>query len=270
MYVTRAYYASKYIFVNSYTPMKISLRQRVRKWRETPRAMEKYNNTRRSEKIQLLILNNFEKGYHITLDYPKGGRPETYAEAENNLVKALHKISRRLKKQGKEFKYLAVTERGKRAAALHHHLIIEHDPEVLHEIMSIWGQHVHIAVMYEEGAYKKLSEYFVKIETKEEATKGRSKYHRSRNLKEPAERVGLIQGKLTDRPFIPKGYELVEQSFRAGHNEVIGVRWQKYLLRRIGSEAAEPKREQKEVKKCTKRESVFSKLKRKIFGGGKR
>lgn len=268
MYVTKAYYASKYIFVKSYTPMRISLRKRVKKWRETPKPMEKYNNTRRSEKIQLLIFNNFDRGYHITLDYPKGEKPETYQAAEQNLVKALHKISRRLKKQGKEFKYLAVTERGKRAAALHHHMIIEHDADVLHEILSVWGSHVHIAVMYEEGAYKKLSEYFVKVETKEEATKGRSKYHRSRNLKEPLERTGLIKGQLTDRPFIPKGYELVEQSFQSGHNEVINVRWQKYLLRRIGTEAAAPKSEAKEVKRCTKKESIFKKLTRKIFGGG--
>ena len=277
MYVTKGFYAGKYLLVKSHTPMaKAPLGQRIKRWRETSKAMDKYNNLRRAEKLQLLILSNFDKGYHVTLSYAKGCRPETYEEAEKKLTKCLYKVSRRLKKKGKQFKYIAVTERGKRAAALHHHLVIDHDADVLAELLSIWGHHMNIAVMYSEGQYKDLAEYLVKKETKEEQTKGKSKYHRSRNLIKPMERTGLIQGDMGEAPYIPKGYELMEGSFEQGKNDVIGVRWQRYLLKElpdhnVESESMRRKSEKAHKKsessqKCIKRESIWSRLKKKIFG----
>jgi len=262
MYVTRAFYAGDYILVKNHTPMpRLPLGQRLKKWRETSKAMEKYNNLRRAEKLQLLILNNFDKGYHVSLDYAKGMKPETYEEAEKNLTRCLHKVSRRLKRKGIPFKYIAVTERGKRAAALHHHLVIEHDADVLAELLSVWGRRMHISVMYEDGLYKELAEYLVKKETKEEQQKGKAKYHRSRNLKDPLERKGEIEGTLTDEPVIPKGYELIE--VENGYNETVGVRWQRYMLRKI---SAEPKKTKAAEQKCIKRETIWQKIKRKIFG----
>lgn len=266
MYVTRAYYAGDYILVKNHTPMrKLPLGQRIKRWRETSKAMDKYNNLRRAEKLQLLILNNFDKGYHVSLDYAKGMKPETYEEAEKKLTTCLHKVSRRLKRKGIPFKYIAVTERGKRAAALHHHLVIEHDADVLAELLSVWGNRMHISVMYEDGQYRDLAEYLVKKETKEEQGKGKAKYHRSRNLKEPLERKADIDANLTDEPYVPEGYELME--VENGYNETVGVRWQRYLLRRI----QEPKAREKKVgirgeQKCIKRESIWQKIKRKIFG----
>lgn len=282
MYVTKAYYAGKYIYVKNHTPMpKLPLRQRLKRWRETTKAMEKYNNLRRAEKLQLLILNNFDKGYHISLDYAKGFRPETYEEAEKRLTKCLHKVSRRLKRKGISFKYIAVTERGKRAAALHHHLVVEHDADVLAELLSVWGNHMHISVMYEEGQYKDLAEYLIKKETKEEQTKGKAKYHRSRNLKEPLERQAEIDAQLTDEPYIPKGYKLIH--VENGFNETVGVRWQRYMLMEIPDPAAGKKKKSESIRresessrnypesneKCIKRESLWSKIKRRLFGGKK-
>lgn len=261
MYVMKVYTAGEYLFIKRYTPMnRVPLRQRIKRMRETTKAMIRYNNVRRSDKIQLLILNNFDRGYHITLDYPKGERPETYEEAEKNLTTALYKITRRLKREGKDFKYLAVTERGKKAAALHHHVIIQHDPQVLSEILRAWGQHVHISVMYEEGQYRNLAEYFVKVETKEEQTKGRSKYHRSRNLKEPQVRTALIDDTIGCGAYVPDGYRLMEGSFASGLNEVIGVRWQKYLLKKL----PEPKETKAEPKKESKKTGPLMRLAKKI------
>lgn len=234
MFITKQTKAGDYLLIKNYTPGLYGApgRHRIRRMRDTPKAMEKYNNHRKAEKLQMLILNNFDKGFHVTLDYPKGARPETYEEAEKNLTKCLYKISRRLKRKGQEFKYIAVTERGKRAAALHHHLIIEGRSEVLEELTSVWGNHMKISKMYEEGNYEDLAEYFCKIETKEESTKGKSKYHRSRNLKEPAVRTALCAGSIHDEPYIPKGYQLVPDSLVNGFNEIIGIRYQRYMLKR--------------------------------------
>lgn len=276
MYLMRVFFLdNNYCYVKSCTPKGYGapLRQRIKRMRETPKAMIKYNNSKRAEKLQLLILNNFNKGYHVTLDYPKGQKPETYEEAEKNLTTCLHKVSRRLKKQGKEFKYIAVTERGKKAAALHHHMVIERDPEVVSQLFDIWGDHIHMSVMYEEGLYKELADYLVKVETKEEQTKGKSKYHRSRNLKKPIEKSAIVSGSIKDEPPVPQGYELIENTLINGFNEVVGVRYQHYMLRRIDTPQNSEqtvlnkciKGAEKVSKKCTKKESIWSRIKNKLL-----
>lgn len=234
MFIQKIHKAGEYVLVSNYTPKLFGApnRKRREKLKETPQAMAKYNNHKRAEKLQLLIMNNFDKGYHLTLDYPKDNRPETYEDAEKILRKFLYKMSRRLKKKNFKFKYIAITERGKRREALHHHMIIEGDPFLLKELTDVWGNHIKISQMYEEGAYKDLAEYFCKIETKEEQTKGKSKYHRSRNLKEPETRMRIVALPLVDEPYIPKGYELVEESLVNGFNDYAGIKYQRYTVRK--------------------------------------
>ena len=267
MYHMRVIFAGDYCLVKrcSHKDFGAPLKTRIKRFRETPKAMLKYNNSKRAEKIQLLILNNFTKGYHVTLDYPVGQRPETYEEAEQNLTKCLYKVARRLKKKDKQFKYIAVTERGKKAAALHHHMIIERDQDVVHELFECWGNHIHLSVMYEEGQYKDLADYLVKIETKEEQTKGRSKYHRSRNLKKPEEKYGFHRGDFDQNPFIPPGYELVEGTLKNGINEIVGLKYQHYFLKLTKEEAAYRQKDEEEAEKCTKREPILERLKKRFL-----
>lgn len=258
MYISKWSKAGEYLFIKNYSPRAYGApaRHRRRRLRDTPKAMEKYNNQKRAEKIQQLIILNFDKGFHCILDYPKNEKPGTYKEAEDNLMKCLHKISRRFKKQGKRFKYIAVTEKGTRAAALHHHVIVEGYSEVAEQLIEVWGNHIKINKMYEEGAYKDLAEYIVKAETKEEQTKGRSKYHRSRNLKEPIVRRSLMTGAIRDDPEVPKGYHLVQDSLVNGYNDVLGIRYQSYTVKK------EKKDPPHHPQKCIKRESVWGKIKK--------
>jgi len=258
MYINKVQIAGDYVLVSNYSPRGFGGRgkKRQKKAKESPKAMVNYNRHKRAEKLQLLMLLNFDCGYHITLDYPKDNRPQTYEEAEKNLTRFLHKMSRRIKKY-KKFKYIAITERGKRREALHHHMVIEGDPLLLQEITKVWGNHIKISQMYEEGAYKDLADYFVKVETKEEQAKGRSKYHRSRNLKEPTVRTRLVSGGITEDPVIPKGYELVKDSVVNGFNEFVFMRFQSYMIKKK-KPVMPPRRvgEQKEGKKCTIWESI--------------
>ena len=269
MYINKLLIAGEYVLVKNYTPRFFGApgRKRREKRMETPKAMAKYNNQKRAEKLQLLMLLNFDEGYHITLDYPKDGRPESYKEAEENLTKTLYKITRKLRRKGKKFKYIAITERGRKREALHHHLIIESDHIVLQELSDVWGNHLKLSQMYEEGAYKNLAEYFCKIETKEEQKKGKSKYHRSRNLKEPQAKSQIIAGPLKDELYIPKGYELVPESASSGFNDFAGIRYQKYMIKKaaaLDSEKTLNKRED-----IPKKRSFWEKLKNK-FRKGKR
>lgn len=276
MYINKLLIGGKYVLVKNYTPKRFGApgkRRRKRKM-ETPEAMARYNNHKRAEKIQMLMLLNFENGYHVILDYPKDKRPETYEEAEENLRKCLYKISRRIKMSEKKFKYLAITERGKIREALHHHLIIESDPLILKELTEVWGNHIKFAQMYEEGAYKDLAEYFCKIETKEEQTKGKSKYHRSRNLKEPTVKSRIVSGPLKKEPVIPKGYEVISESVVNGFNDFSGIRFQKYMIKKSADGNFRAISRQQHSIEVFKRESFWEsfkkKVKRKILGKEKR
>ena len=267
MYINKIQIAGDYVLVSNYTHRGFGApnRKRRQKSKDTPKAMADYNRKKRAEKLQLLMILNFDCGYHIILDYPKDARPETYEEAEKNLKKFLYKMSRRVR-QIKPFKYIAITERGKRREALHHHMVIEGDPFLLREITRIWGNHIKISQMYEEGAYKDLAEYFCKIETKEEQTKGRSKYHRSRNLKEPEVKTRIVAGGIPDDPVIPQRYEMVEGSEVSGFNEYVGIKFQKYMVRKKpqpekreqfdGNSKALTKGDSKRSKRCTIWESI--------------
>lgn len=260
MFISKWSKAGEYIFIKNYSPRGYGApcKKRIKRMRDTPKAMKRYNNQKRAEKLQQLIILNFDKGFHVILDYPKGQRPETYEEAEDNLRKCLYKVSRRLKKKDKPFRYIAVTEKGTRAAALHHHLIVEGYSEVVEELTRAWGNHIKINQMYEEGAYKDLAEYIVKAETKEEQTKGKSKYHRSRNLKEPIVRSSLIRGAIKDDPEIPKGYHLVPDTLINGYNDVLGIRYQSYLVKK------EKETPENKAQRCTKRESLLGKVIKKL------
>ncbi len=268
MHLTKWSRAGRYIFINNYSPRSYGApsKKRIKRMRDTPKAMKKYNNHRRAQKLQMLIILNFDRGYHIILDYPKNSRPETYEEAESNLRKCLYKVSRRLKKKGIRFKYIAVTERGKRAAALHHHLIIEGSSLILEEIEQVWGDHLKIFKMYEDGAYKDLAEYIIKIETKEEQAKGKAKYHRSRNLSEPTVRRSLVPGPILNEPEIPKGYALEQGSFVDGYNDVLGIRYQSYTVKKAEKRESQrnPKRSQQHPKSkgVQKGSGIWDKLKK--------
>ena len=255
MYIQKRYEAGDYVLVKKHSPIIPSSGGRRAREKPTSESRKKMNDKKRAEKIQLLILANFDMGFHIILDYPKDQRPETYEEAEKNLTKFLHKMSRKYKRQGKKFKYLATTERGQRRAALHHHLICESSPGIVEDIAANWGSHIKIFKMYQDGAYKDLAEYFVKAETKEEVQFGKSRFHRSRNLITPIERTAKRRGSFRQKPRIPKGYRLVEGSLQNGFNETVGIRYQKYLLQRDGPGQQAVKRKQKRKQKCTYRES---------------
>lgn len=270
MYVNKVQIAGDYVLVSNYTARGFGAphHKRRQKLKDTPKAMADYNRKMRAEKLQLLIIQNFDCGYHITLDYPKDARPETYEEAEKNLKKFLYAMSRKVKKI-KPFKYIAITERGKRREALHHHMIIEGDPFLLRESTRLWGNHIKISQMYEDGAYKELAEYFTKIETKEEQIKGRSKYHRSRNLKEPEVKTRIVAGGIPSEPLVPKQYDLIRDSEVSGFNEHIGIRFQKYMVKKKPKPPEKPKKpdfgfkeKQKSDQKRSARCTIWESLKR--------
>lgn len=218
--------------------------KRQKKRKRTPEDIERQNRTNRWKKIQRLILANFKEGdWHLILKYRPKDRPGTYEEAEDQLKKFLAWMRKAYKKAGIPFKYIAVTERGKKGQVLHHHLVIEDiaderliTTKLVKELWK-WGNTFWVD-LYEDGEYQKLAEYLVKAEGKEDAAWGT--YSRSRNLIVPKPRREKIYRKRwRQEPRAPVGWYVVKDSVYNGFNPVTGYPYQHYTIKKLDGGAGD-------------------------------
>lgn len=212
--------------------------KRGKKKKPTPEDVRKQNERRRWRKVQRLILMNFREGdWHLILKYRPGERPETYKEAKDHRKKFLDRMREAYRKAGIPFKWIAVTERGKRGQVLHHHLVIEDirrdGTDTVKLVKKLWtygGEF--FSSLYEDGEYEKLAEYIVKAETKDEG--GWGTYSRSRNLKEPVKTVERVyHRRWRNPPVAPKGWYVVKDSVYNGENPVTGRPYQHYTIKKL-------------------------------------
>ena len=160
--------------------------KRRKKRKLTPEEVRRQNERNRWRRVQRLILKNFKEGdWHLILKYRPAERPETYEEAKAHRKKFLDKMREAYKKAGILFKWIIVTERGKRGQVLHHHLILQdinqEGVNTVQLVKKLWCYgNKYFVPLYDDGEYEKLAEYLVKAETKEEG--GWCSYSRSRNL----------------------------------------------------------------------------------------
>lgn len=183
--------------------------------RRTSEEVRKNNDRNRMRKLQRIILANFPTGRTVHLTYRKDGRPETMEEAmrqRKDFLKAMRKACR---EAGIEWKFIIVTERGKRGQALHHHMIVEDRTEpidLLRTISKLWthGRVASTKMEEEEDGFATLADYLLKKETKTE--KGTS-YSRSRNLIVPEPKKEIIKRRTwTREPKAPAGWYVVKGS----------------------------------------------------------
>lgn len=254
-------------------------KRRKAKSNKTTAERKKHNAKTRARYIQRLLLHNFKPGdLHVTLQYRKDDRPETYEEGMERLRAFLKRLRKYYKDRGHILKYIGVTERGKRRAVLHHHIVIEAiDDNVLHTLPAIakcWGGYTKASVMYEDGNFEQLAEYLTKSEGKEDGS-GAS-YIRSRSLEEPQPEKRIVFRKTWNKdPEVPPGWYLVKESLINGVNQHSGKPYQRYLLRRIKGPQKTSKPEQMAQKSSKKavsisKISIIEKLKRaagRLFGG---
>lgn len=206
---------------------------REEKRKKTPEEMERANERQRVKNLQRLIMANFEEGdFHLVLSYKKDTNPGDYDKAKDDLRKFLASMRRAYKKAGYEFKYIGVTERGKRASSLHHHLIIKNiEGLTMKTVRRLWKGHTAWHDLYEDGAYEDLAAYIVKKETKEENT-GAS-YTRSRNLRVPTcKKVVYRRRTWPADPKPKKGWYIVKDTLKESINAYTGLPSQTYLTKR--------------------------------------
>lgn len=239
LYVKKMYDLGWVKVINKYYPGNYGApgKKRGPKRKRTPEDIARQNRTNREKKVQLLIMANFHEGdWHLVLTETKEKRSQDIKEAKKRLRKFLADMRKIYKKAGIEFKYIYVTERGKRGA-IHHHLIIENIvmPGLITTrlVQKLWqyGRPTFIP-LYEDGEFENLAEYIVKKETKEDAEG--CTYSRSRNLIVPEPQREIIHRRRWQRePKPEKGWYIVPDSLVNGENPVTGYPYQHYTMRKI-------------------------------------
>ena len=213
-------------------------KKRTPKKKPTPEEVKKVNERHKARKVWRLILANFKKGdWHLILRYKDKPDP---VEAKKHLRDFLRDMRMTYKKAGVPFKYIAVTEIGKKGG-VHHHLVIEDRPITREAVKQCWKSgSTFWADLYEsDDNYQTLAEYLVKRQTKEDVP-GCS-YSTSRNLIVPKPRVVKRPAKgWREEPKPRKGWYIVKDSLVNGINPVTGTPYQRYLMKRITKERGEP------------------------------
>ena len=233
MYKRQTWDAGEYRVVKNYHTHKHPGKRRKRE-KPSSLSVEHYNRKLREEKVQLLILSNFEeRDLWVTLTYIKGGdRPKSTKEAKQILQRFLRKLKAWYRREGSDLKWIGITEKGKKGS-YHHHLLLNRLPG-LHEKIDelwVWG-HPQVVRLYEDQAFKKLAEYIVKSESKDDGEF--LKYSRSRNLTVPEAKEEVITSStFLEDPREKKGWILLPETLEAGINPVTGYKYQRYVMKRV-------------------------------------
>ncbi len=200
----------------------------------TPEAMGRVNERKAQKKLTILLNANYKAGdFHLVLTYRKEERPDETG-AKKRLELFLRKMREAAKRQGRELKYIAVTEYRKKA--IHHHLVIEQmDTAVL---KSLWPYgRPKITLLDDSGDYSKLAEYLVK-ETSEtfrsENAPSRKRWNESKNLYHPKPKVKVLKSeRWSSQPKPQKGYYIFPYSLEEWEDQK-GFRHQSYIMARAG------------------------------------
>lgn len=193
-------------------------------------AVIKNNDRIATKKLTRLMNANFFPGdLHCTLTY-SGKEPEQ-KEAKKEIRNFKRRIEREYKKQGKECKWIEVTEYSH--TRIHHHMLIRYiDPELIEKQ---WKRgHVHFTPLDRSRNYSKLAEYFIKETSKTMRTPGnetKQRWSASRNLTRPIIKREIIEPRgMFEKPKALKGYALIEESIREFEHPFTGMMHTEYMM----------------------------------------
>lgn len=204
-------------------------KQRKPKTNATPAAVQQNNDRIAIKRLAAMMNNNFVPGdYHITLTYAELISRE---DAEKELKNFLRRMRREFEKQGKECKYIAVTEYEN--TRIHHHIVMSY---IDTSIISKQWKHGKTwqSSLDRTRNYRKLAEYLVKETRKtfrdpDNATKRR--FSSSKNLIKPITvRQRISISKLFADPKAIKGYEIDETSIRRYESPITGLTHLEYTM----------------------------------------
>ncbi len=242
MYIRKRYDLGTVIDIENHYPGNFGAPgvPREKKRKRTPEDIARQNATNRGKFLRRLILMNFVEGdWHLILTHRSRDRPD-FRTGRKLVKKFISAMRKEFKKEGIAFKYILVSEIGKRGQAVHHHLVIEdicrQGLNTVQLVKKLWTHgNKHYIPLYADGEYQKLAEYIIKKETKSEAEW--CTYTRSRNLKLPvAERKRMRRKRWPADPKPEKGCYIIKESIVNGWNPVTDYPYQHYSMRRIAGQ----------------------------------
>lgn len=190
---------------------------------ETPKAVQENNDRIAAKELTRLLNNNFYPGdYHATFTY--AGQEPTQEEAKRELKNFLSRMRREFAREGKEFKYVAVTEF--KNHRIHHHVVMNFIES--QKVQDQWKRGlVRFTPLDKTRNYRKLANYLIKETTKTFREVGnvyKKRYTASRNLERPViVREEVTASMLFKDPKPLKGYVIDEDSVRRFENPITGL-----------------------------------------------
>lgn len=207
----------------------------------TPLDVENYNNELAIRKLTQILNENFSPDdWFVTLHYEMHNRPTDIETAKKQLTKFLTLLKKLYSENRIELRYVRTTAFGDKGA-LHHHIVIPKGVDT-RKITKLWKEIIKASqkarppqytALYSDGEYSALAAYFCRQGDNNTAKeKNMRKWTCSRNIKKPepeeVKTVNKIKWKEPPTPW--PGYEIVEDSIRAGCNPVTGVPYLFYRM----------------------------------------
>lgn len=204
-------------------------KKRRPKQNPTSEAVQKVN-FRNAVKILTAKLNhNFKPGdKHLVLTYSDVVKP---MEAKNLLDKFLRNMRNYCKRNGIEFKWVAVTEY--KHTRIHHHLVMSNVDE---EVLQRYWKHGYVrsTQLDASGNYYKLADYLLKETEKtfrEENSPQKKRYSSSRNVVMPEVKRERVSGReMREAVKALKGYYVDEDTVRKYEHAILKVDCMEYIM----------------------------------------
>lgn len=214
--------------------MKYSMRgsTKKRQARKSPssEAVMKNNDRIARKRLTRLMNANFYPGdLHCTFTY--SGEAPTPEGARKEMEKFRRRMVRQYAKQGKQFKWIEVTEY--KNARIHHHMVLSYiSPEIIEKQWK--AGHVRFVTLDTTRNYRKLAEYFIKETTKtmrEPEARTKQRWSASRNLTRPIIKREIIDAReMHQKPRAFKGYEIDMDTITRFTHPFTGIEHLEYMM----------------------------------------
>lgn len=203
--------------------------KRAPKSNPTPEAVRKVNLRNAVKHLTAILNHNFRvNDYHLTLTY--SGIEPTKEEAKKNLQNFMKAVKRYCKKNGTEWKWVAVTEYENHR--IHHHVVCSGiEPEV---IKNKWSKgFVNFKMLEADGNYYRLAEYLIKETEKTfrlPDSVNKKRYSASGNVIRPEIKKELVSERLLQADPEPlKGYYIDQDTINRYEHVILGVECMEYI-----------------------------------------
>lgn len=224
--------AGAVIDVTVKSSMAIHKKKRGARKNVTPEKVQKNNEKIAEKKLGRIINANFGKGsWHIILTYAE----EVYSEicpgvAQKELKKFIARMRRACKRNGIEFRWIAVTEYENKR--IHHHFVTNAPLDLVEQQ---WKNGHALGRPFDKRKnHTNLAAYLIKETRKtfrNDDSPVKSRYSHSRNLYIPEVRVERVSEKqLFDEPKAFKGYYIDQDSIRRYEHPITGIPHLEYQM----------------------------------------